>query len=326
MTHAASSRRPSAAPPALPAWLGRDEVAARPWPEPGTGQRSGVRSAVLRQTLNALTGLLRLTTAPETVPTAAPLPFLARGLRNLNTQAKLLATGVLLLAAALTPSLAVLAIACLLTLAVAAGAGLFRHPAAGWWLLAPLYAVILAAPATLNLTVPGTPVLLLCQLPAVHGLPGQLTITLPGLAVAGRLVLRVTLCATLAWLSAATTAPHQLLNALRGLGVPRLAVLLLNQVFRYLDVLARAATELYLARLSRRLAPDHASSLRTWVAGGMGALFRRSRVLGQEVHLAMLSRGWTGEAHPWPPAPPWRAADCFTTAAAALAATWMLLG
>lgn len=326
MTHAAPSHRPSAVQPELPAWLRRDGAAERPWPEPGTRRRRGVRSAVLRQTLDALTGLLRLTTAPEAAPAAAPLPFLARGLRNLDARAKLSAAGVLLLAAALTPSLAVLAIACLLTLALAAGAGLFRHPAAGWWLLAPLYAVLLAAPATLNLTVPGDPVLALCRLPAIRGLPGQLTITQPGLIVAGRLVLRVTLCATLAWLPAATTAPHQLLGALRGLGVPRLAVLLLNQVFRYLDVLARAAAELCLARLSRRLAPDHARSLRAWAAAGMGALFRRSRVLGQDVHLAMLSRGWTGEARPWPPAPPWRAADCFTAAAAALAAAWMLLG
>ena len=64
-------------------------------------------------------------------------------------------------------------------------------------------------------------------------------------------------------------------------------------MLRYVDVIAGEARRMRLARISRGHDPRF-----LWQAGatarGVGSLFVRSYERGERVHLAMLSRGWTG--------------------------------
>jgi energy-coupling factor transporter transmembrane protein EcfT len=71
-------------------------------------------------------------------------------------------------------------------------------------------------------------------------------------------------------------------------------VTLLSMMERYLWVLARAAEEIHLAKASRSIARGSLRDEQAWVAAGIGSLFRRTRALGHEVYLAMISRGYTG--------------------------------
>lgn len=165
----------------------------------------------------------------------------------------------------------------------------------GVWLALPLLSALIALPAALNLVTPGAPV---C--PFGHGI----AVTAPGCYVVARFALRALAGVTFALLLVATTRPDHLFHGLRALGAPRMAVMLLAMMARYLVVLARAAEEIHLTKLSRAITTGTLRQEQAWVAAGMGALFRRTQALGEDVYLAMLARGYTGETRMLDAAPP----------------------
>ena len=170
------------------------------------------------------------------------------------------------------------------------------------WLGVPLFGLAVVLPATTNWVSPGDAALSLwrpgpgAQL-GLWQLPETLTVTYPGLVVAARLLLRSLTCVTLAFLLVATTDREGLLSGLRGLGVPRAFGMVLSMTQRYLGILLRSAEEIHLAKLSRTISAGPLRSEQRWVAAGIGMLFRRTHKLAQEVHLAMISRGYDGELH-----------------------------
>lgn len=92
---------------------------------------------------------------------------------------------------------------------------------------------------------------------------------------------------------AATTEPQDLLVGLERLRVPQQLVQIMAFMVRYLDVVAGEMQRMKVARESRGFSarnPRHWSVL----ARSAGALFIRSYERGERVHLAMLSRGYTG--------------------------------
>ena len=93
---------------------------------------------------------------------------------------------------------------------------------------------------------------------------------------------------------AATTPLRDLLLGLQRLRAPALVITIATLMLRYVDVIAGEARRMRLARISRGHDPRF-----LWQVGatarGVGSLFVRSYERGERVHLAMLSRGWTGE-------------------------------
>jgi cobalt/nickel transport system permease protein len=92
---------------------------------------------------------------------------------------------------------------------------------------------------------------------------------------------------------AATTEPSDVLAGLQRLRMPALIVQIMGFMVRYLDVATAEMTRMRIARESRGF---QARGPRAWpvVARSGGALFIRSYERGERVHLAMLSRGYTG--------------------------------
>jgi cobalt/nickel transport system permease protein len=92
---------------------------------------------------------------------------------------------------------------------------------------------------------------------------------------------------------AATTTPRELIVGLQRLRTPAVLTTIATLMLRYLDVIAAEARRMRLARISRGHDPRF-----LWQVGatarGIGALFIRSYERGERVHLAMVSRGWTG--------------------------------
>jgi cobalt/nickel transport system permease protein len=93
---------------------------------------------------------------------------------------------------------------------------------------------------------------------------------------------------------AATTEPQQLLRGLERLRMPMLLVQIMGFMIRYLEVVTDELRRMRIARESRGFA---ARGPRQWpvLAKSFGALFIRSFERGERVHLAMLSRGYTGK-------------------------------
>ncbi|QIM20886.1 cobalt ECF transporter T component CbiQ [Phycicoccus sp. HDW14] len=122
---------------------------------------------------------------------------------------------------------------------------------------------------------------------------GPVTVSQTGLTAAVALLLKGTTGVVTAVAFAVTTRPRDLVRALQHLRVPDPLVLIASFMVRYLDVVADQLRRMKVARASRGFS---ARSVRAWpvLAAGTGALFIRSYERGERVHLAMVSRGWTG--------------------------------
>jgi cobalt/nickel transport system permease protein len=120
-----------------------------------------------------------------------------------------------------------------------------------------------------------------------------LSVSESGLLAAWGLLAKGTLGVLASLTLAATTEPQELLVGLERLRLPHLLVQIMGFMVRYLDVVTTEMQRMKVARESRGFT---ARNPRHWpvLARSAGALFIRSYERGERVHLAMLSRGYTG--------------------------------
>jgi cobalt/nickel transport system permease protein len=120
-----------------------------------------------------------------------------------------------------------------------------------------------------------------------------LSVSEHGLVAAWALLAKGTLGVLASLTLAATTEPQELLAGLERLHLPNLLVQIMGFMVRYLDVVTSELQRMRIARESRGFT---ARNPRHWgvLARSAGALFIRSYERGERVHLAMLSRGYTG--------------------------------
>lgn len=121
-----------------------------------------------------------------------------------------------------------------------------------------------------------------------------LSVSEHGLQAGIALLIKATLGVLASLTLAATTEPQDLLIGLERLRLPQQLVQIMAFMVRYLDVVTGEMQRMKVARESRGFTarnPAHWPVL----AKSAGALFIRSYERGERVHLAMLSRGYTGK-------------------------------
>jgi cobalt/nickel transport system permease protein len=120
------------------------------------------------------------------------------------------------------------------------------------------------------------------------------TVSQHGLAAGVALLVKGTLGVLASLTLAATTEPQDVLAGLERLRLPAQLVQIMSFMVRYLDVVTGEMQRMRIARESRGFT---ARNPRHWpvLARSAGALFIRSYERGERVHLAMLSRGYTGK-------------------------------
>jgi cobalt/nickel transport system permease protein len=134
------------------------------------------------------------------------------------------------------------------------------------------------------------------------------------------LVLKSYLSAFAVLLLVATTRLSVLLHGLERLGVPAFLLMVVQFLYRYLFVISEEAQHMRAAALSRgaaRARTDRRTRLQA-AGGAVAALFARSYARAEEIHRAMLARGFAGEFRTVEPLR-LGAADFWFGAAAALA-------
>ncbi len=156
------------------------------------------------------------------------------------------------------------------------------------WLSVPLFTGAIALPAALNVITPGRPLVVLWHEP-------YLAITAPGVASAALLTVRVGVALSFVVLLTLTTRWHDLLRGLRVLLVPKAFIQIFTMTYRYVSVMLHTAGEYFVARKSRMTGLTAAKEGRLFAGARLGALFCKSVALTDEVHSAMISRGWIGE-------------------------------
>src|SRR5262245_37650421 len=118
-----------------------------------------------------------------------------------------------------------------------------------------------------------------------------------GITAAVYLLSRVETAATIAMLLVLSTSWPHVLKALRVLGVPALVVVVLSMSYRFSFLMLRTAHEMFESRRSRMVGLLEGAERRRLVASSAGVLLARTVGLGNEVYLAMISRGFQGEAY-----------------------------
>jgi cobalt/nickel transport system permease protein len=161
------------------------------------------------------------------------------------------------------------------------------------WLFVPIFTGVVVLPATLSIVTPGDVVL-----PLWHWHGAAQGFTAQGLTSAGLIITRVATSISLVVLVTLSTPWVKVLAALGSLGVPRIFVLVIGMAYRYVFLLLGTVTDMYTARKARTVGGQrHDRTARRLVAASAGALLGKAHQLSEEVHLAMVSRGYRGQAH-----------------------------
>lgn len=257
-------------------------------PDVRSARNHRMARGLIEKTLAGITDTLEQTLFAEEIARQEGL------LQSLDPRANLAGALAILLAISLSHNLFVILALYAVTLPVAAAS----HVPMGFylkrvWVFMPFFTGIVALPALFSPFTPGQPLITLLDLasPRVY-----LAITLPGVITAAFLLLRVGASVSVGVLLILTTRWAVLLKALRLLKVPQAFVLILGMTYRYIYVLLHAANNMFLARQSRLVGRMSGAEERGWLGASMGTLVSRSYALSDEVYLAMLSRGFRGEA------------------------------
>ncbi|MBB4913829.1 cobalt ECF transporter T component CbiQ [Streptosporangium saharense] len=120
-----------------------------------------------------------------------------------------------------------------------------------------------------------------------------ITLSVEGLWAAWNILAKATLGVAASVLLAATTEPRLMLLGAQRLRLPPLLVQIAMFMLRYMDVIVDEMRRMRVARESRGFVARDVRHIPA-VAKSAGALFIRSYERGERVHLAMLSRGYTG--------------------------------
>lgn len=114
-----------------------------------------------------------------------------------------------------------------------------------------------------------------------------------GLLAAFGILAKATLGTLTVIVLGATTPVRDLLRGLERLGLHRSFLAIAAFMVRYADVIVGEMQRMKVARASRAYDPRNALQAKA-LGASAGALFIRSYERGERVHLAMVSRGWTG--------------------------------
>lgn len=270
-------------PTATPQWLLQAEPALCPCGCIGK-RRKG---SFVEKTLRGGAGVLRQVMFSDDTSARGGL------LQRIDPRVKVLTMVGLLLAAGFVHSSIVLAGFYALTLVAATASGLpLGFFIKRVWLFVPIFTGIVVLPATLSIVTSGHVIVPLWTWDGtVEG------ITTQGLATAARLVLRVAVSISIVVLVTLTTPWSRLLAGLRGLGVPKMFILVIGMAYRYLFHLLTVVMDMYEARKARTIGKQkHDKAARGFVAATAGVTIGKSHQLAEEVHQAMTARGFRGDA------------------------------
>lgn len=108
-------------------------------------------------------------------------------------------------------------------------------------------------------------------------------------------ITRVSASVSLAVLLVVTTRWADLLKALRIFRLPAVFIVVVGMTYRYIFLFLHTVENLFLARASRTVGVANEGERRRWLGTSMGTLMSKSFKTSNDVYLAMVSRGFTGD-------------------------------
>ncbi|HRW82547.1 MAG TPA: cobalt ECF transporter T component CbiQ [Methanothrix sp.] len=222
-------------------------------------------------------------------------------LQSLDPRVKLLSILAVVFAVSVTKDLRLLALVYLLSLFFAhkskIGVGFFIKRV---WLFVPFFAGVIVIPVIFNVFLPGDPLYHIADLPpGAHlgpwALPDSIYITKQGASAAVTFTLRVATAVSAVVLLFLSTPQQLLFKSLRSLRVPKVYVLTMAMAYRYIFLFMEMIRDLHIAKKSRTIKSLSLRAEQRWVGGRIGYMLIKSLDMSEKVHMAMVSRGYSGD-------------------------------
>lgn len=277
---------------AIPDWMLDNRQASRACGFIGVKKKVGF----LEKTINDVAGVIKELIFSEQLSGAKGL------LQNIDLRVKLVTTVFLLLLTAWVRNIPTLAGLYLFTLMLA----YFSQVPLGFfvkrvWVFIPFFTGIVVLPSIFNFVRAGDPLINIVNLGhpvnlGIFKLPAVIAITRQGLTGAVLIILRVGVSVSLAVLLTITSKWEVLLKALRVFFIPQIFIMVLGMTYRYIFLLLTVINDMFIARKSRTIGVNSLRENRRFVSVGIGNVFGKAYYLSEEIHDAMIARGYTGEA------------------------------
>jgi len=169
------------------------------------------------------------------------------------------------------------------------------------FLLGFFFGFLISLPSSLNVITRGEVLVPVVTLSKAHDflgyyhIPAVIGFTREGLSVVAILTLRVINSLSVSFLILYTTPFPEIIKALKVLKVPDAFLIIISLTYKYIFIFAGIIADMHLAKKSRLAGATDSSEARTWVAGRIGFIFRKTQLKCDEVFKAMIGRGFSGE-------------------------------
>lgn len=282
----------------IPEWMNEADGGSSDVPpaaEAGGGKKNKAKASFVKKTIDGVFAFFQDALVTETFTKRDGL------LQSLDPRVKLISILAVVFAVSVTSDLRLLAAVYLLTLIFAhlskIGIGFFIKRV---WLFIPVFAGVIVIPVIFNVFLPGDPFFHITDLPpGAHlgpwALPDSIYITEQGLVAAITFTLRVATAVSAVVLLFLTTPQQLLFKSLRSLKVPKVYVLTMAMAYRYIFLFMEMIRDLHIAKKSRTIKSMSLRDEQRWVGGRIGYMLIKSLDMSERVHMAMVSRGFSGD-------------------------------
>jgi len=282
----------------IPDWMKETEggvFEAPPTAEAGSRKKKRAKASFVKKTIDGVFSFFQEAMVTETFTRRDGL------LQSLDPRVKLISILAVVFAVSVTKDVRLLALVYLLTLIFAhlskIGVGFFIKRV---WLFVPFFAGVIVIPVIFNIFLPGDPLFHIADLPqGAHlgpwALPDSIYITKQGVAAAVTFTLRVATAVSAVVLLFLSTPQQLLFKSLRSLKVPKVYVLTMAMAYRYIFLFMEMIRDLHIAKKSRTIRNMSLREEQRWVGGRIGYMLIKSLDMSEKVHMAMVSRGFSGD-------------------------------
>jgi cobalt/nickel transport system permease protein len=168
------------------------------------------------------------------------------------------------------------------------------------FLLGFVFGFLISLPSSLNVITHGKVIFPVIILPKTfdfwrYHIPGVIGFTAEGVSVVSILTLRVINSLSLSFLILYTTPFPEIIKALKVLKIPDAFLIIISLTYKYIFIFARIVSDMHLAKKSRLAGVVKSAEARTWIAGRIAFIFKKTQLKCDEVFKAMIGRGFSGE-------------------------------
>jgi cobalt/nickel transport system permease protein len=168
------------------------------------------------------------------------------------------------------------------------------------FLLGFVFGFLISLPSSLNMITHGKVIFPVIILPKTfdfwrYHIPGVIGFTAEGVSVVSILTLRVINSLSLSFLILYTTPFPEIIKALKVLKIPDAFLIIISLTYKYIFIFARIVSDMHLAKKSRLAGVVKSAEARTWIAGRIAFIFKKTQLKCDEVFKAMIGRGFSGE-------------------------------